>query len=88
MLYVVDTHSLVWFLAGNSGLSLKARTILNDPGEGNRLAVPTILLAESWELARKNRIPISFNPVVQGVRASGALVCPLNLETVNDSQDS
>ncbi len=83
MLCVVDTHSLVWFLAGDSRLSPTAQAILANPGPGNRLAVPTIVLAEAWDLARKKRVTVSFNDVIRGVRASKALVWPLEVTTIN-----
>lgn len=83
MLYVVDTHTLVWFIAGDSRLSPTAQAILADPGPDNRLAIPTIVLAEAWDLARKKRVTVSFSDVIRRVRASRALVWPLEITTIN-----
>lgn len=80
---MVDTHPLVWYVAGDARLSSKARAILDDPGSGNRLAVPTIVLAEAWDLARKKRVTVSFSQVVRVVRASRALIWPLDLTVIN-----
>lgn len=83
MLYVVDTHALVWFATADTRLSRTARDILLDPGEGNRLAVPTIVLAEAWDLARKKRVAIPYNQILRTVRASRALIWPLEDTTIN-----
>jgi PIN domain nuclease of toxin-antitoxin system len=77
VLYIVDTHALVWFVAADARLSPSARTVLTDPGAGNRLAVPTIVLAEAWDLARKKRVSVPYVQVLRAVRASRALVWPL-----------
>jgi PIN domain nuclease of toxin-antitoxin system len=83
MIYIIDTHALVWFLAGDAKLSSKAQQILGDPGQGNRLAVPTIVLAEAWDLARKKKVSVPFTDVLRAVRASRALLLPLELNIIN-----
>lgn len=82
MLYVVDTHALVWFAAGDARLSASARGVLSNPGQGNRLAIPTIVLAEAWDLSRKKRVAVPFANVLRVVRASRALVWPLEDTTI------
>ena len=32
MKYLLDTHTLLWFLAGDETLSRKARQLIDDPG--------------------------------------------------------
>ena len=59
-----------------------ARDILADPGTGNRLAIPTIVLAEAWDLAREKRVRVAFEEVLRAVRVSETLVWPLELTTV------
>lgn len=80
---MVDTHSLVWFIAGDSRLSSTARSILANPGEGNRLAVPTIVLAEAWDLSRKKRVAVPYSQILRTVRASRSLIWPLEVTTIN-----
>lgn len=55
--YVVDAHTLIWFLEGNPRLGTNARAILQDPA--NIFFLPVIALAEAcWVVARgKTAIP-------------------------------
>ena len=82
MLYVVDTHALVWFLTQDARLGFNAQTVLSSPGPGNRLVVPTIVLAETWDLARKLRVPVSFRYVLGQVRSSNALIHSLSVRVL------
>lgn len=54
MIYVVDTHAVVWFLEGDSRLSKAARDALNDANI--QLVMPTIVLAEIVFLYARHRI--------------------------------
>jgi PIN domain nuclease of toxin-antitoxin system len=45
---LLDTHTLLWFLQGNSRLSLAAKALIEDPG--NRVLVS---VASCWEIAIK-----------------------------------
>jgi PIN domain nuclease of toxin-antitoxin system len=48
MRYLLDTHSLIWFLAGDPQLSIRARQLIED--ETNQLLVSAVSL---WEMAIK-----------------------------------
>ncbi len=48
---MLDTHALLWWLAGNESLSLAARTAISN--EGNSVFVSA---ATTWEIATKHRI--------------------------------
>lgn len=61
MIFVVDTHSLAWFLEGNPKLSSKAKKVLSNPV--NSLIIPSIVLAEIKYLYEKKRIKLPFNEV-------------------------
>jgi PIN domain nuclease of toxin-antitoxin system len=51
MKYILDTHALIWFLEGNSRLSVRVQTILSDPS--SELVLPAIALAEAvWIVSR------------------------------------
>ena len=48
MKYLLDTHTLLWFLAGDEKLSRKAQQLIDDPG--NEKFLSTVSL---WEIAIK-----------------------------------
>jgi predicted nucleic acid-binding protein len=56
--YVVDTNALAWYLTDSARLSPAAREALDSSdGGGNRLVIPTIVLAELLGMARKGTVP-------------------------------
>src|SRR5437764_860466 len=57
MIYVLDTHPLVWHLETNSKLSRAAAAILNSPV--STLVLPSIVVAEVWYLYERKRIATS-----------------------------
>jgi PIN domain nuclease of toxin-antitoxin system len=77
MVYVVDTHPLVWFLEGSSRLSLAAQNALIDTTA--QVVVPTIVLAEVTFLYARHRITIDLPHVLAHVTsAANCLVYPLD----------
>lgn len=42
MIYVLDTHAVVWFLEGSSRLGSAAKEAISDPA--GELVIPTIVL--------------------------------------------
>jgi PIN domain nuclease of toxin-antitoxin system len=77
MMYVVDTHALVWFLEGNSRLSTAARNALIDTTV--QVVVPTIVLAEVAFLYARHRIAIDLPHVLAHLAsAANCLVYPLD----------
>ncbi|MCS6936478.1 MAG: PIN domain-containing protein [Candidatus Bipolaricaulota bacterium] len=77
MIYVVDTHALVWFLEANKRLGKKAKSILLKPDAD--LVIPTIVLAESKFLFAKKRIAIDLNTIYSNVIAArNCTVYPLD----------
>ena len=48
MNYLLDTHTLLWFLAGDETLSRKARQLIDDPGNEKFLSIVSL-----WEIAIK-----------------------------------
>ena len=48
MKYLLDTHTLLWFLAGDETLSRKARQLIDDPGNEKFLSIVSL-----WEIAIK-----------------------------------
>jgi PIN domain nuclease of toxin-antitoxin system len=64
MKLLLDTHALLWFLAGSPSLSTPALTAINDPANELRLSPISLL-----EIAIKVRI----NPVYGGPAARGGI---------------
>lgn len=62
MTYIVDTHSLIWFIEGNSRLTGKARTVME--ALESDVVVPAIVLAEIAFLFGRNRIGIDLSVVL------------------------
>lgn len=55
---VADTHATIWFLAGDSRLSLRARQSMEQAAQnGHQIAVSSITLIEIVYLVEKGRIP-------------------------------
>jgi PIN domain nuclease of toxin-antitoxin system len=62
MLYILDTHVLVWYFIGSYRLHPKLREKIDTiRTQGGRLLVPTIVLAEALDIAEKGRVEFEFN---------------------------
>ena len=48
MKYLLDTHTLIWFLMGDKKLSTKARGLIDNPGNRKFLSIASL-----WEIAIK-----------------------------------
>ena len=48
MKYLLDTHTLIWFLMGDKKLSDKARRLIENPGNRKFLSIASL-----WEIAIK-----------------------------------
>jgi PIN domain nuclease of toxin-antitoxin system len=61
MLYVVDTHVLIWYFIGSKRLhrELKERIDMTR-NQGGCLLVPTIVLAEALDISEKGRVEFDF----------------------------
>ncbi|BCB95755.1 hypothetical protein JZK55_06770 [Dissulfurispira thermophila] len=53
MVYVVDTHAIVWFFEDSSELGKNALNAL--ASKNSRLIIPTIVLAEIFYLSQRRR---------------------------------
>src|SRR4030066_1098496 len=62
MLYILDTHVLIWYFVGSHRLHPKLREKIDTiRTQGGRLLVPTIVLAEALDIAEKGRVEFEFN---------------------------
>ncbi|MBI2499685.1 PIN domain-containing protein [Candidatus Woesearchaeota archaeon] len=69
MIYVTDTHSLVWFLTGDNNLSAKAKSVFEDTEKGNSLIIiPTIVLAELLYLCEKKKVQDKFSEIIEKLK--------------------
>lgn len=62
MIYILDTHALVWHLADSTRLGERARQIIVDPTAV--LVLPTIALVEARFLSQRRRIPLAWEEIV------------------------
>jgi PIN domain nuclease of toxin-antitoxin system len=61
MTYVVDTHALIWYFTGSKRLSKDLREKIDEiRNEGERLIVPTIVLAEALYISERGRVKFDF----------------------------
>jgi PIN domain nuclease of toxin-antitoxin system len=76
--FVVDTHTLVWFLSNDKRLSSKVGEILESPEVF--LLIPTIVLAEITHLHRKGRITQPLEKVWQFLQKdSRCIIYPIDV---------
>ncbi len=69
ILWLLDTHVLIWYFTGNKRLSEEMRNLIDQVRlEGGRLLVPTIVLAEALNVAAKGRVVFDFNQLHQLIR--------------------
>ncbi len=95
---VVDTHTIVWYLAGDPRLSHKAAAALDEAAsKGLYIYVPSICLVELTYLVEKGRLPREARERLVAALDDGTAPCrlaPLDrgvadaLELVNRSQVS
>lgn len=81
MRLLLDTHALVWWLAGDTRLSPRARRAIED--ESNEVFVSA---ASAWEVSTKHRLgklpdagPLAVD-FAREVRAQGFVPLPISLE--------
>ncbi|MCX7925227.1 MAG: PIN domain-containing protein [Fimbriimonadales bacterium] len=63
MIYIPDTHALVWFLDGDPQISQSAIQALSDASA--RVVIPTIVIAEIHFLFTRQRIQTDVKRVMQ-----------------------
>ncbi len=80
MLYVADTHILIKYLS--KILPRRLETIFNECEIGKHtIFVPTIVLAESYYLIKKNKVSINLQEVITKIEGSENFrIVPFNLD--------
>jgi PIN domain nuclease of toxin-antitoxin system len=82
MMYVIDTHALIWFLEGNSRLGTNAHVILSHPD--SQLVIPATTLAEAVWIVERGRTSIpSAKDLLIAVEADPrVIIYPLDKEII------
>lgn len=81
MVYVLDTHALIWFLEGSRSLSAQSRQIFK--ASHNSLVLPTIVLAEVKYLASRHKVRVSFSNVLDLLETDQRIIIyPLDLNVL------
>lgn len=89
MLYVADTHSLIWFLSDPKKLGKNASKIFDKAEEGRCvIVIPTIVLAEIMYISEKKKANIKFMDILRKLQNSlNYVVYNLDLEVLIKSKD-
>ncbi|NOZ64494.1 MAG: type II toxin-antitoxin system VapC family toxin [Caldiserica bacterium] len=81
MVYILDTHALVWYLEESPRLGKKALKLLEE--ENTRLVIPVITLAELKYLVSKSRVEITFENILDYIENDErCILYPLDLNVV------
>jgi len=81
MRYVIDTHTLLWYLSDDARLGTNARQILSESDK--LLLIPVIVLAEAKHAADRQRIALDFDAIAQIVASSPRItIIPMDLATI------
>lgn len=65
MIYVVDTHALIWYLSDDPRLGETVRANLEN--ESSQVAISVIVLAEIKHLFAKRKITLSFDEILERI---------------------
>ncbi|MEW6447660.1 MAG: type II toxin-antitoxin system VapC family toxin [Bacillota bacterium] len=69
MLYVLDTHVLIWYFTGSRRLKQQLKELIDHVrSAGGRLLVPTIVLAEAMDIAEKGRVRFDFTEMYRLIK--------------------
>lgn len=70
MIYVTDTHSLVWYFIDDPQLSKKALNVFEKTIKDGIIIIPILVLAEIMYISKKGRITISFQDTLNKIDES------------------
>ena len=71
MLYVADTHTIIWFLSNDTRLGNQAKKILEKADEGKVIIIiPTIVLAELIFICEKKDASVKFKDILDKINES------------------
>jgi len=69
MIYVLDTHILIWYFIGSKRLKGGLKEKIDEVRRrGGRLLVPTIVLAEALAIAERDKVEFDFQRMYQLIK--------------------
>ena len=69
MIYVFDTHVLIWYFIGSKRLKRKLKEKIEEArNTGGCLLVPTIVIAEALAIAEKGKVEFDFQDMYQLIK--------------------
>ena len=69
MIYVFDTHVLIWYFIGSKRLKRKLKDKIEEVrNTGGRLLVPTIVIAEALAIDEKDKVEFDFQDMYQLIK--------------------
>lgn len=79
--FVVDAHSLAWFITQSPRLSKQAAEALRRAERAEvEVLIPTIVLAELLYIAERKKVPVSLTELLKQIRSGGGFrVVPFDL---------
>jgi PIN domain nuclease of toxin-antitoxin system len=79
---VADTHTIIWYLFGDSRLSKNAHAFIETAvGQGTQIGISSITLVEIVYLIEKGRIPAeTFSRLTQTLQAQPTLLAEVQLD--------
>lgn len=77
---ILDTHTLIWYINGDPGLSLTARTTIEADNTINFVSIASL-----WEMAikislGKLELKTPFNQIDRQIEENGFVLLPITLE--------
>jgi PIN domain nuclease of toxin-antitoxin system len=80
--FVVDTHTLAWFVSRDQRLGAKVHKVLRDPNV--RLIIPAIVLAEIKYMAHRGRLTQTLDEVLRVIGSDPrCTIYPVDLSVIN-----
>lgn len=67
MIYVTDTHPIVWYFTEDAHLSHKALEIFEGTIKEGVIIVPAVVLAEIMFIAKKGKITLTFEETLEKI---------------------
>jgi len=84
MIYIPDTHALIWFLTNSSRLGKNASKIFHNTN--SFIVISTLVLAEAKFLAEKARIEKSFASILSALQDDPRVkIHPIDLSVIENA---
>lgn len=83
--YVLDTHTILWYLLGFNKLPAKIKKIIEEQKELSSIYVPIIVLAEIALILEKDKVKGDLNTLLFAIKSDSRFVIVPFDETVFES---